>query len=227
VRLLRRLWLFICQESLQPRSLAAGVMVGIFLVSIPVFFEAPLVRTFPWISLALTGLWVGLGYRWLQEPQRMFWGETLLGFSWSWFAGSVYWGWLRWEPLYHLPVEAIGLPVVLWGLSRGQHRIGNWFYLGSLLGTAVTDLYFYLAGVMPYWKRVMEVDPPQAIGILQEALVQVQTPWGILTAMLCAALLTIVALKSLRSFQIQHWVFGGAVIGTLMVDSLFGLAAVL
>ena len=202
-------------------------MVGIFLVSIPVFFEAPLVRTFPWISLGLTGLWVGLGYRWLQEPKGLFWGETLLGFSWSWFAGSVYWGWLRWEPIYHLPVEAIGLPVVLWGLSRGRHRIGNWFYLGSLFGTAVTDLYFYLAGVMPYWKRVMVVDPPQAIPILQEALVQVQTPWGMLTAMVCAAVLTIVALKSLRSFQIEHWVFGGAVIGTLMVDSLFGLAAVL
>ena len=227
LRLLRRFWLLLRQEALQPRALGVGVLLGIFLVSVPVFFEAPLVRTFPWISLAFTLVWVGLGGVWRQEPKQRFWGDLLVGFSWSWLAGSIYWGWLRWEPLYHLPIEAIGLPIVLWQLYRGQNRVGNWFYLGSLLGTAVTDIYFYLAGVMPYWKRVMEVEPPQAISILQEALVQVQNPWGILTAMLCASFLTIVALKSLRSFQMHHWVFGGAVIGTLMVDSLFGLAAVL
>jgi hypothetical protein len=116
---------------------------------------------------------------------------------------------------------------VLWGIAHQQNRLGNWFYLGSLFGTAITDLYFYLAGVMPYWKQVMQVDPPQALSILQEALRHIQTPWGILTAMICAALLTIVALRSLRSPHAHHWIFGGAVLGTLMVDSLFGLAAAL
>ncbi|MFZ9737111.1 MAG: DUF3120 domain-containing protein [Prochlorotrichaceae cyanobacterium] len=226
-RLVRRFVHYLYQESVQPRSLWTVVGVGLFMVSVPVFFQAPLVRIYPWVSLALTLPWVLLGQHWQSHPQRSFWGQVLLGFSWSWLAGSLYWGWLRWEPLYHLPVEAIGLPIALWGITQNQNRLGNWFYLGSLFGTAVTDLYFYLAGVMPYWTRVMQVDPPQAMSILQEAILQVQTPWGIFTAMICAALLTIVSLRSLRSPHAHHWIFGGAVLGTLMVDSLFGLAAVL
>lgn len=225
--LLRRLGHYLYQESIQPRSLWSVMGVGLFMVSVPVFFQAPLVRAYPWLSLGLTLGWVMLGKRWQNNPQRSFWGEVILGFSWSWLAGSLYWGWFRWEPLYHLPLEAIGLPLVLWGITHHRNPLGNWFYLGSLFGTAITDLYFYLAGVMPYWKQVMQVDPPQAMTILQAALRHIQTPWGILSAMLCAALLTIVALRSLRSPQPHHWIFGGAVLGTLMVDSLFGLAAVL
>lgn len=225
--LLRRLGHYLYQESTQPRSLWSVMGVGLFMVSVPVFFQAPLVRAYPWFSVALTLGWVILGHHWQNHPQRSFWGQVLLGFSWSWLAGSIYWGWFRWEPLYHLPVEAIGLPLVLWGIAHQRNPLGNWFYLGSLLGTAITDLYFYLAGVMPYWKQVMQVDPPQAMSILQEALQHIQNPWGIFTAMICAALLTIVALRSLRSPQAHHWIFGGAVLGTLMVDSLFGLAAAL
>jgi hypothetical protein len=198
---------------------------------VPVFFQAPLVRTFPWLSLIGTIPWILWGYHWQNHPQYSFWGRVILGFSWSWLAGSLYWGWCRWDPLYHLPIEAIGLPFVISNLwhhrdnPQNPYRLGNWFYLGSLLGTAITDAYFYGAGVMPYWKQVMTVEPTQALSILQEALLHVQTPWGVFTAMICAAALTLTALWALRSPHQYHWVFAGAVLGTLMVDSLFGLVA--
>ena len=35
-----------------------------FLVSIPVFFQAPLVRVLPWLSLLLTAFWFGLSWHW-------------------------------------------------------------------------------------------------------------------------------------------------------------------
>lgn len=196
-----------------------------FLVSVPVFFQAPLVRLFPWFSLALTVFWVILGIRLYKRSQTRLWGDLILGFSWSWLAGSIYWGWLRWEPLIHIPVEAIGVPFAVWCLFRGWGKIGNYFYLGSLLGTAITDLYFYLTGLIPYWRRVMEVDPSYATGILKLALVQMQTPWGISWAVVLVNLLLGVSLWALQKYQLHWWAFAGAVLSTLVVDSLFWLAA--
>jgi hypothetical protein len=94
-----------------------------FLVSIPVFFQAPLVRYLPWFSLAMTAGWFGLGWTLIKRPSTKLWGDLLLGFSWSWLAGSIYWGWYRWEPLIHLPVEAIGLPFALWFLFRKSRGV--------------------------------------------------------------------------------------------------------
>ncbi len=196
-----------------------------FLVSVPVFFQAPMVRLFPWISLALTLFWVILGIWLYKRIQTRWWGDLLLGFSWSWLAGSIYWGWLRWEPLIHLPVEAIGVPFAVWCLCRGWGKIGNYFYLGSLLGTAITDLYFYLTGLIPYWRQVMEVDPYFAAAVLKSALVQVQTPWGISWAVVLVNLLLGVSLLALQKSQLHWWAFAGAVLSTLVVDSLFWIAA--
>ena len=196
-----------------------------FLVSVPVFFQAPLVRLFPWFSLALTLFWVILGIWVNKRNKASFWGDLILGFSWSWLAGSIYWGWLRWEPLIHIPVEAIGVPFAIWCLSRGWGKVGNYFYLGSLLGTAITDLYFYLTGLIPYWRRVMEVDPNYVGGILKLALVQMQTPWGISWAVVLVNLLLGVSLWALQKSQLYWWAFAGAVLSTLVVDSLFWLAA--
>ncbi len=196
-----------------------------FLVSVPVFFQAPMVRLFPWISLALTLFWVILGIWLYKRIQTRWWGDLLLGFSWSWLAGSIYWGWLRWEPLIHLPVEAIGVPFAVWCLCRGWGKIGNYFYLGSLLGTAITDLYFYLTGLIPYWRQVMEVDPYFAAAVLKSALVQVQTPWGISWAVVLVNLLLGVSLVALQKSQLHWWAFAGAVLSTLVVDSLFWIAA--
>ncbi|GAB1542356.1 DUF3120 domain-containing protein [Scytonema sp. NUACC21] len=151
---------------------------AVFLVSVPVFIEAPLVRMLPWLSLTLTGGWVWLSLKLMSRPFTHTWGDLLLGFSWSWLAGSIYWGWFRWEPLWHLPVESIGLPFALWCLSRNWGKIGNWFYLGSLFGTVLTDMYFYLVDLIPYWREIMQVEPADVSPILQGAVAQVQTPWG-------------------------------------------------
>ncbi len=152
---------------------------SVFLVTVPVFFQAPLVRQWPEFSVILTLGWLGISWRLIRQPATWVWGDLLLGFSWSWFTGAIYWGWLRWEPLLHLPVEAIGVPFAIWCLYRGWGKVGNWFYLGSLFGTAVTDGYFYIAGLIPSWRQLMHVEPALALPIFQNALQIVTTPWGI------------------------------------------------
>lgn len=199
--------------------LAAG-----FLVSVPVFIQAPLVRLWPWLSLLLTLLWVGLGYILLKRPQTRLWGDLILGFSWSWLAGSIYWGWFRQDPLIHIPIESIGLPFALWGLGRGWGKVGNLFYLGSLLGTAITDLYFYLTGLIDSWRQLMRLDPALITPILQNALTQVQTPWGISWAIVLANLLLGIGLWGIQKQGSHWWGFSGAVLSTILVDSLFWVA---
>lgn len=196
-----------------------------FLVSVPVFVQAPLVRQLPLLSLVMTLGWLWLGLMLLKRQSTQVWGDLILGFSWSWLAGSIYWGWLRWEPLIHLPVEAIGLPFALWGLSRGWGKIGNLFYLGSLFGTALTDVYFYIANLIPHWRQVMRVDPELARPIFQNALAQVQTPWGISWVIALMGTLLIVGLWGLGKKQLGWWAFSGAVLSTILVDSLFWVAA--
>ena len=60
-----------------------------FLVSIPVFAQAPMVRELPWLSLILTFGWVALGIILFQRPRSNIWGDLILGFCWSWLAGSI------------------------------------------------------------------------------------------------------------------------------------------
>lgn len=303
----------LARELLQPRSPWMAIAISIFFVSVPVFFEAPLVRALPWLSLGLSAVWFWAGYRLRHHPIFGFWGELLLGFSWSWLAGSLYWGWFRWEPLLHLPIEAIGLPFALWGLGAGlvfgvgpglgargtgaiaavrqwlRNRLGhglgsgfsqglghglgqnwaNWpenqfigtataahpftapppaqnlpvapepdplplsgpsptiatvghcFYLGSLLGTAITDAYCYLIDVIPHWRRIMSAPPAQVPLIFQEAVAQVETSWGIGVALGCAMVLLVLAWVSGRSLHLGAWIFSGTLIGTLLVDCLF------
>jgi hypothetical protein len=218
-----------------------------FLVSVPVFFQAPLVRYLPWLTLAMTAGWFGLGWTLIKRPSTKLWGDLLLGFSWSWLAGSIYWGWYRWEPLIHLPVEAIGLPFALWFLFRNgrgtegerEHfqlntphfllkgQVGNLFYLGSLLGTAITDLYFYLTGSIPYWRQLMRVEPAMATPILQNAIAHLRTPWGLAWAVVLIDLLLAIAFLALQTKKLHWWAFAGAVLSTILVDSLFVVAAFL
>jgi hypothetical protein len=215
-----------------PTAIALGqnwlvFVAAMFLVSVPVFIEAPLVRSLPSLSLVTTGLWIWLSLKLMSRQQTYLWGDLLLGFSWSWLTGAIYWGWLRWEPLWHLPIESIGLPFAIWCLSRNWGKVGNWFYLGSLFGTVLTDIYFYLVDLMPYWRQIMISDASEASQILKNALIKVQTPWGEGWAIILASALLTVGLISLGSKQ-RHWyAFGGAVLSTILVDSLFLVAAVL
>ncbi len=201
-------------------------LAAMLLVSVPVFFEAPLVRSLPSLSLGVTGLWVWLSFTLMSRPQTYYWGDLLLGFSWSWLAGTIYWGWLRWEPLWHLPVESIGLPFVLWCIWRNWGQVGSWFYLGSLLGTVLTDVYFYIVDLLPFWRQIMTVDGSGAAKILKNALIQVETPWGETWAIAMAVFLISVGIVSLSNKQTHFYAFGGAVLSTILVDSLFLLAAV-
>jgi Protein of unknown function (DUF3120) len=196
-----------------------------FLVSVPVFLEAPLVRQYPVLSVVSTIVWVALGLILIQRPQSQIWGDLMLGFSWSWLAGAIYWGWFRSEPSIHLPIESIGVPFAIWCLWRGIGKIGSLFYLGSLLGTAITDLYFYQVGLIDYWKQLMRVDPTLATPILQQAIAQVHTPWGTAWAVVLVNFLLAVGIMSLGTKQLHWYAFSGAVLTTIVVDSLFLLVA--
>lgn len=203
----------------------SAVSVGMFFVSVPVFFQAPLVRLWPWIGLASTVFWLLLGYGLLSYWRKPIWGDLIFGFTWSWFAGAIYWGWLREEPLLHLPIEAIGLPFALFALWRGSVWVGHCFYLGSLLGTAITDLYFYALDLIPDWRRVMRVTLDDSWPILHEAGEKVRTFGGFSWALLFVVFLLLAASIAIASSKQHWWVFGGAVLGTLLVDALFGLSA--
>jgi Protein of unknown function (DUF3120) len=202
------------------------LLASIVLVSVPVFVQAPLVRLFPWVSLILTAAWLAMGLKLLANPAKNRWGDLLVGFTWTWLAGSVYWGWLRWEPLLHLPVEAIGLPFAVWGVACNRSKIGNFFYFGSLFGTVVTDIYFYIVDLIPYWRQLMQADSDAVQPIFQNALAQIQTPWGSGWGIALALLLLTVGILPLFSRQLHWWAFSGAVLSTILVDSLFWLAAI-
>ncbi|MBF2099003.1 MAG: DUF3120 domain-containing protein [Gloeomargaritaceae cyanobacterium C42_A2020_066] len=199
------------------------VVAAAALVCLPVFAEAPLVRVCPWAAVgAGLGLWAA-GRAWRHHP----WGQLLLGLATCWLAGSAYWGWLRAEPTWHLPVESLPL-LWLWPrLWRNQWGLAEGFFLGSLLGTAITDGYFYLTGLVPIWRTLMGLEGDilaviaQGQPLLQQAVTQVLTPWGLGWAALLGA--GLVALGG--------WAYGrpgdrwkaltGAVWGTLIVDGLF------
>jgi hypothetical protein len=71
----------------------------------------------------------------------------------------------------------------------------------------------------------MQVDPALATPIFQSAIAQVQTPWGISWAVVLIGTLLVVGLWSLGKGQLQWWAFSGAVLSTILVDSLFWVAA--
>jgi hypothetical protein len=196
-----------------------------FLVTVPVFIQAPLVRLFPVASLVSTFAWLALSLALMFRPKTEIWGDLLLGFTGSWLAGSIYWGWLRWEPFLHLPVESIGVPLAIWCLMRSWGKVGSYFYLGSLFGTAVTDLYFYLTGLIGYWRELMKVEPELAMPIFQSAIVQISNPWGVGCAVVLIITLLGVGLIHLRFKDLHWWAFSGAVLSTLLVDGLFWVVA--
>lgn len=226
------------------RNRIGAFVLAAFLVAVPVFIQAPLVRIAPWFSLLCTAGWLSLGYRWMNDtdphrPNRALWGDLIVGFSWTWLAGSVYWGWFRENPYIHLPIESIGLPIVLvlmlasrltrrseaGRFSVSDFGIGNFFYLGSLIGTAITDLYFYCVGLIPYWKAVMSA-PEDASTILHSALLRMSTYEGVGYAIVLLALLVMLGTIPMRSRSTKWWAFSGAILSTILVDSLFFVAAI-
>lgn len=213
-------------NALSRAQSSLAVLIGaLFLVTIPVFVQAPLVRWNPLLGVGLTLAWLALGF-WLKSlPRFSVWGDLLLGFSMSWFAGALYWGWLRWEPGLHIPIESIAVPVALLGLWGRWMVVGSCFYLGSLLGTAMTDLYFYSIGVMSYWRPVLESAPQDVPQLLGQALLRTWTLPGVCVGLLIVGLLGGGAGLALRQGKIHWFGFAGAVLGTVLVDCLFVMAA--
>ncbi len=205
-----------------------GLMAAL-LVCLPVFLQAPLVRYAPWVSLVLSLGWLGLSLHLYSQPRTRIWGDLLYGFTLTWLAGSLYWGWLRFEPLWHMPVESLGIPLVAWGMRQRFARIGTWFYLGSLLGTAITDLYIHSVGLLPEWRQAMQFDRlDQAVIPFMAALEKMATPAGLSWGIGLGLLLLGVGLWRIQgSRRLHHWAFAGAVLNTLLVDGLFAWGAAL
>lgn len=203
-------------------------LASLFLVSVPVFFEAPLVRHAPWLSLIFSVGWLAIAKHLQEDVKTSLWGSLIWGFSLTWLCGSLYWGWLRWEPAYHVPVEALATPWAIWAIRQNSHRVGGWFYLGSLCGTAITDFYFYITHLFPHWQALMQVESNVSLAqpILRNALNLVETPWGMTWACFLAAVLLTTANRAMRSLDFGYWAFGGAVLGTIFVDLLFFIVAV-
>lgn len=219
------------------RNRLRAFLLAAFLVAVPVFIQAPLVRIAPMLSFLMTGAWLALGYRWINDtdahhPNRKLWGDLIVGFSWTWLAGSVYWGWFRTNPYIHLPIESIALPIVLalmfYNRSKiDKYNIGNYFYIGSLLGTAITDIYFYCVGLIPYWQQLMISPPEEAGTILHSALLRMSTYEGVGYAIVLLTLLVMLGTIPMRSHRTKWWAFSGAILSTILVDSLFFVAAIL
>ncbi len=216
---------------LQQRGLAAAwtagpaVLLSSLLVVLPVFVEAPWVRHAPFSAVLFTAVLLSLSIGLAHSPnpgvRRS--GEVLLGFSGSWLAGALFWGFARDYPLCHLPLEALALPLALGGLG-GRWRLACGFYLGSLVGTAATDGAIAATGLMPLWPLAVGAEPAAAAGLLSHAA----------STLLHPAPLLVIAAFGLGLAQLSRWLWNQgpvarvaatAVATTLVVDALFlGLA---
>jgi hypothetical protein len=202
-------------------------LTAVLLVAVPVFLQAPLVRQAPHAAALFTLPLVAAAVL-LERHGRGSWqqlGPLLVGFSGSWLAGCLFWGWFREHPLLHLPIEAFALPLALAGLG-GRWRLAGAFYLASLLGTAATDTAIALTGLMPLWPQVLSAPLSEARLLLRQAGETVLEPANIALVTAMAALLIGVCT--------QLWKRGGSarvsaatLAATLAVDGLFLAAALL
>lgn len=189
------------------------------LVTIPVFLQAPWVHHAPFSACLFTAVLLAAGILLERRPGQRGLGQLLVGFSGSWLAGSLFWGWCRIHPLWHLPIEAFALPLALAGLAS-RWRLASAFYLASLLGTAVTDGAMAAAGLMPFWPQVLSAAPAAASGLLRQAATQVFTPLPLLLVVAMA----LVLLQVCRWLWLQGpcgRVAATALGTTLAVDGLF------
>ena len=190
------------------------------LVMLPVFVQAPWVRSSPVACTVFTAVLVALGLR-----LRGSFGALLIGFAGSWLAGAVFWGWLRLHPLWHLPVEAFALPLAIAGLQGPWRRAGQ-FYLGALIGTACTDAATALCGLMPLWPLVLQASPTEAPLLLSAAAEQVLQPLSLVVVSGFAAAM-VAAGRWLWMRGEGGQVVAASLLSTLVVDALFLALALL
>ena len=201
---------------------------------LPVFLQAPWVRLHPFTATLFTIvlLTVGLNLQLNSRGMRAEIGSLLVGFSGSWLAGCLFWGWLRAHPLLHLPIEAFALPLAVTGLNS-RWRLACGFYLSSLLGTACTDLMMLATGVMPFWPQVVSAPLHEAGLQLHDAAIQLMRPQSlILLASAASGILLTARLLRQRSqtdpdVQDVSGMAASVLTTTLWVDGLFLAAALL
>ena len=217
--------------ELGPLTLPAALvlpLVAALLVAVPVFVQAPLVRVAPLPAALATAVLVAAGLL-LERFGRgngQALGPLLVGFSGSWLAGCLFWGWFRLHPVCHLPIEAFALPLAVAGLN-GRWRLAGAFYLASLAGTAATDAAIAATGLMDLWPQVLAAPLQEAPLLLHQAGEVVLEPTHLL-------LISAIALGLLQACRLL-WSQGGAcgrvaaatLATTLAVDGLFLASALL
>jgi len=201
--------------------------IAALLVVLPVFLQAPWVRASPMGATLFTPGLVILGVV-LQRRSQGPWsaiGAMLVGFAGSWLGGSLFWGWWRVHPLWHLPIEGFAVPLALGGLGS-RWRLAGAFYLASLLGTAATDGVMALTGVIHLWPQVVEAPLSEAGVLLQQAGEAVLQPMG----------LGLIGLSGTVLLAVCRWLWPQGLAGrvaaatlatTLLVDGIFLAAALL
>lgn len=203
------------------------------MVVLPVFLQAPWVRVHPFSATLFTAVLVAIGiaFNRSDNPSKAAFGSLLVGFSGSWLAGCVFWGWLRAHPVLHLPIEAFALPIALAGFQT-RWRLASAFYLSSLVGTAFTDLMMAITGVMRFWPGVVTASLDTAPQLLHEAGLYLLHPLPITALALAAGLILWLAntlsKRETASYNSSDTLSMSAAVlmTTLWVDGLFLLAAV-
>lgn len=198
-----------------------------FLTLGPVFLQAPLVRVAPMAATVCTLPLLLLALAWAahSDPARQRLGVLLVGFAGSWLGGSLFWGWCREYPLWHLPIEGFALPLALGGLQT-RWRLGALFYLASLLGTAITDGVIAATGLMPLWPPVVQAPPGDAAALLQQAAQSLLHPLPLM-ALALAGLWILQLARLLWAGDQARRVAAAALAATVLVDGIFFGAALL
>jgi hypothetical protein len=207
--------------------------VAAAMVVLPVFLQAPWVRIHPFSATLFTAVLVAIGVvlNRSDNQQKADIGALIVGFSGSWLAGCVFWGWLRAHPVLHLPVEAFALPIALAGFGT-RWRLASAFYLSSLVGTAFTDLMMAVTGVMRFWPGVVTASLDTAPQLLHEAGIHLLHPLPITALVLAAgSILWLAQTLSKRETALLNSsdtlsMSAAVLMTTLWVDGLFLLAAV-
>ena len=203
------------------------------MVVLPVFLQAPWVRVHPFSATLFTAVLVAIGIvlNRSDNQQKADFGALIVGFSGSWLAGCVFWGWLRAHPVLHLPVEAFALPIALTGFGT-RWRLASAFYLSSLVGTAFTDLMMAVTGVMRFWPGVVTASLETASQLLHEAGLHLMHPLPV-TALVLAAGSVIWLAETLSKSETPFLnssdtlsMSAAVLVTTLWVDGLFLLAAI-
>ena len=223
------------QSAASDRNTALGLtQIASVMVVLPVFVQAPWVRLHPSSAVLFTAVLVGIGVvlnRSRNERKKDL-GALLVGFSGSWLAGCLFWGWLRAHPLVHLPIEAFALPLAIAGL-RTRWKVAAGFYLASLVGTACTDLMIVVTGVMHQWPVVVTAPLNEASTLLHQAGLSLLAPSSTLSLLGAGTGLILIARRCSKQADqagenAELWSMVGVVLSTTVwVDGLFLAAALL